>query len=139
MPVSRPRLMLAYKGYNGDAIPVALLHQGILPVFPAEIEPQIDCEVRLRRLQGPIPHRAHIQPSLAVPSHRHTIRQDRQILPLLPMPSSRKALAAFFCQQVLAITVQAFAASMSKTFEVIEKKTIEILPKTRQKGGLDGG
>tara|TARA_B100001115_G_C15777682_1_gene382243 strand:- start:104 stop:406 length:303 start_codon:yes stop_codon:yes gene_type:complete len=34
MPVSRPRLMLADKGYDGDAVREALLLQGILPVIP---------------------------------------------------------------------------------------------------------
>jgi transposase len=34
MPVGRPRLMLADKGYDGDAVRDALLVQGILPVIP---------------------------------------------------------------------------------------------------------
>ena len=34
MPVGRPRLMLADKGYDGDAVREALLVQGILPVIP---------------------------------------------------------------------------------------------------------
>ncbi len=34
MPVSRPRLLLADKGYDGDTIREALLLQGILPVIP---------------------------------------------------------------------------------------------------------
>ncbi len=34
MPVGRPRLMLADRGYDGDAIREALLLQGILPVIP---------------------------------------------------------------------------------------------------------
>lgn len=34
MPVGRPRLMLADKGYDGDAIREALLLQGIQPVIP---------------------------------------------------------------------------------------------------------
>lgn len=34
MPVSRPCLMLADKGYDGDTIRQALLLQGIMPVIP---------------------------------------------------------------------------------------------------------
>jgi transposase len=34
IPVRRPRLMLADKGYDGDTIREALLLQGILPVIP---------------------------------------------------------------------------------------------------------
>ncbi|MEZ5812467.1 MAG: IS5 family transposase [Rhizobiaceae bacterium] len=34
IPVCRPRLMLADKGYDGDAVREALLLQGILPVIP---------------------------------------------------------------------------------------------------------
>jgi transposase len=34
IPVGRPRLMLADKGYDGDAVREALLFQGILPVIP---------------------------------------------------------------------------------------------------------
>ena len=34
IPVYRPRMMLADKGYDGDAVREALLLQGILPVIP---------------------------------------------------------------------------------------------------------
>ncbi len=34
MPVARPRLMLADKGYDGDEVRAALLMKGILPVIP---------------------------------------------------------------------------------------------------------
>jgi len=34
MPVARPRLMLADKGYDGDDVRTALLMKRILPVIP---------------------------------------------------------------------------------------------------------
>lgn len=34
MPVAKPRLMLADKGYDGDDVRTALLMKGILPVIP---------------------------------------------------------------------------------------------------------
>lgn len=48
MPLGRPRLMLADKGYDGDAIREALLLQGILPVIPPKSNRRApaDCDYR---------------------------------------------------------------------------------------------
>ena len=68
---------------------------------PAPLEPVGNDRLRFSPLQGPKPHRAHVQPLEAVPPDRHAIRQDRQILPRLPPPCRREAMASILCQQSL--------------------------------------
>ena len=48
MPVAKPRLMLADKGYDGDAVREALLVRGILPVIPpkANRRSPVTCDFR---------------------------------------------------------------------------------------------
>lgn len=51
MPVARPRLMLADKGYDGDEVRAALLMKGILPVIPpkANRKDAIPCDFEAYR------------------------------------------------------------------------------------------
>ena len=61
IPIGRPRLILADKGYDGDAIREAPTSSRHPADDSAEIEPQIACTLRLPRLKGPQPHRADVQ------------------------------------------------------------------------------
>ena len=48
LPVNKPKMMLADKGYDGDEVRTALLMTGILPVIPpkANRKEQIPCDFR---------------------------------------------------------------------------------------------
>nr|WP_225525098.1 transposase [Rhizobium leguminosarum] len=61
MPVGKPRLFLADKGYDGDAIREELLIHGIKPVISTQSEPQKPAIVRFQSLQGSQSYRADVQ------------------------------------------------------------------------------
>jgi hypothetical protein len=71
--VGKPRLLLADKGYDGDAVRQDLLLSGIVPVIPPKANRKNPPPMRLQGLQRPQPDRAHVQPAQAVPPHRHTL------------------------------------------------------------------
>ncbi|MCI5076419.1 MAG: IS5 family transposase [Oricola sp.] len=59
MPVRRPRLMLADKGYDGDTIREALLRRGILPVIPPKLNRRapVKCDYRAHKDRNRIERR----------------------------------------------------------------------------------
>lgn len=100
MPVGKPRLLLAGKGYDGAAVREDLLLSGIVPVIPPKANRKNPPHVTSGR-QGSQPHRAHVQQAQAVPPYRHTLRQDRKILRRFPSLSRSKDMDLILCQQDL--------------------------------------
>ena len=101
LPITQPKMMLADKGYDGDDVRSSLLMHGILPVIPPKAN-----RARSQSLATSKPTRIAIvermfKPVEAVPTHCYPLRQDRSLIPQLPMPRCRKALVAILCQQSL--------------------------------------
>ena len=87
LPLAKPRLLLADKGYDSDAVREGLpCPTASCPVVPPRANRSTH-RLRLSPLQGSQPHRAHVQPSQAVPPHRNPLRRRRSP-PRLP-PSGR--------------------------------------------------
>jgi transposase len=83
-PVTKPKIMLADKGFHGDDVRSALLLKGISPVIPPRANPPRSARLRLQGVSRSKPQRAHVQQAEAVQAHRHAVRQNQAVLRRLP-------------------------------------------------------
>ena len=89
---AQPEKLLGDKGYDADAIRDDLEERGIEPVIPPKANRKEAIPYDREGLQAPQPDRALRQRPQTIPTHRHTIREDREGLPLHAMHRSSKAL-----------------------------------------------
>lgn len=101
IPVTKPKALLADKGYDGDAVRENLLIQGILPIIPPKSnrrEP-IPCDFQRYRDRNRI---ERMFGQLEVPPRRNALRQNRSVLRQLPQPRSYPQMDTSLCQRSLA-------------------------------------
>ena len=93
--------MLADKGYDSDDVRASLLLKGLLPVIPpkANRKQAITCDFRAYRDRNRVERMFNKLKQFRRIATR--IRQDRSIVPGLPVSRRCKAMDAHLCQQGL--------------------------------------
>jgi len=76
LPVNKPKVLLADKGYDGNVVRVNLLMRAILPIIPPKAirRAPIACDFRRNRVE-----RRGRLPKTSTPN-RHPLRKDRAIV-----------------------------------------------------------